>query len=183
MVTIDNIPEPRVLPFDAEPFWPGYSGGRLSSSPDRLRISPSREIDSSHGSARAFSVLNGRCVVFSSAGHPTILGVLRLRGKNPKFQLSGFGVKARPALSEADVAWYQQNWIGELGALRERTLSGRVWRNLKLGGIRVSVMSFWVCRKRVSGEVLARIVDALTLKGRIWVEFLDSKGPHYLWPD
>jgi hypothetical protein len=152
---------------------PGYTGGRLSLSPDRLRLGD-HEFDFEHSSARAFSVINGRCVLSCAGIHPKLFGALIHRGRNPKFSFEGYGVGVWPRFTTSDLAWFHERWNYRMDHMREITLAGRVWKQMKVPGGSLSVISFWPRRVDASNKDLALICRALALVGTIAVEFADS---------
>jgi hypothetical protein len=162
---------------------PGYAGGRLTLSPERLRIGANREADFAHPTASAFSILNEHCLVTCRRGvHTRIFAALRRRLEAADFDVSEYGVEAWPELGEPEIAWFQRFLTGDMGALRERTLSGRIWKDIALGSTRRTVISFWVERGQVSDSVLYRAVKNLSPDGTALVEFSDSTEPRYVEP-
>jgi hypothetical protein len=155
---------------------PGYTGGRLSLSPDRLRIGGD-EIDYKHPVARAFSVLNGRCVLSCAGIHPKIFGGLIHRGRDSQFSFEAYGITVWPRFTKADLRWFQERWNYRMSWMREITVAGRAWPNLKVAGGKLSVISFWTKQAFVSGSELALIYRALDLSGPVWVEFADTVEP------
>ena len=67
--------------------------------------------------------------------------------------------------------------------MRAATLAGRVWKNVEVNGLLASVVSFWVRGPQVEPRALKLIADALDLKGRTFLEFLDSERPLMFWSD
>lgn len=79
--------------------------------------------------------------------------------------------------ADPDLAWFISGAPREVGAMRALTTSGRVWKNVKVRGKKVSVISFWVSQQEITECTLESIVNAHALAGRILVEFIDSKAP------
>ncbi len=157
---------------------------RFSSSPDSVKVSGGYA-DCTHPSAYGFSVINHRCVLLTGGTHPFIFNALKAcMGKTEAIMIVTLrienGVDWYPNLpSEDDLAWFENHWTEDTDRLRERTCSGRVWKNIKTDDGEVCVISFWSILNDVPDSVLHLILEALNLPGErpVYVEFEDTTEP------
>ena len=162
---------------------------RLTESPETIRIGKTTA-DFEHPTAWAFSIINDNVVGVSGRTHPYIFNAIRAvaspeaawgilpgdHGKRPQSVYSDYGVKFAPHIpNDADLAWFRKIYTGDMGGLRERTKSGRVWKSIKIEGDTVAAVSFWARRKHVNDADIELLVRSLKLKEPIYVEFIDSK--------
>jgi len=177
-----------------------FSSTRFSRSPECIEFDGGRLADHTHPRAVAFSLVNDKVLTTARGTHPFIFGALTTlalpeqrsnneiaRGSLARVGVEAFlrdyGVRVWPApLTEADLQWFRERHTGDLGALRERTRSGRVWSEVAHRGGRVTVFSFWVNADRVDDSALRLLCARFALDGSssscpIYVEYLDSLQP------
>ena len=171
-------------------FWSPFHR-RITESPETIRLSDTVKADYRHPSARAFAII-GSTVANTPRTHPFIFNALKavqgkdagnmyaytLRNSGPEGVYEEFRVEFAPHLPTAeDLAWFNANTLGEMGAQREVTRSGRIWRGVQVDDSKISAMSFWVEKSKVSDADLKLVVEALKLEAPIYVEFMDSTRP------
>lgn len=148
---------------------------RISQSPEWLQLPNGPTLDHTHRGARAFSILDQTCVITGWCTHPTIFNALRRRIADPAFRLEEYGVTAWPEITPAHLEWFERNWTGIVGIMRERTLSGRVWKSIRTEGQEISVVSFWVNHQEVPASVTELVIQALELPSPVFIDFMDSQ--------
>jgi hypothetical protein len=115
-------------------------------------LSDGTRIGYAHASASAFNILASRTVVWiPRATHTQIFAALRIvtdPGSSPyslqaaKMKHQGPGAIYRDyglcfyptAPGDDEIAWFNANWTGDLGAMRQCTLSGHVWQDVLIDG-------------------------------------------------
>lgn len=156
---------------------------RISESPDAIRIKGIR-ISWEYGIAFAF--INQKLVWSTALTHPGIFSALRpqiggLRPATPAAELEDEYIFSRPPLTDEDIALFSKKiWIGQQGALRERTSSGRAWKKLKHDGEVFSAISFWSRRAKTAQGCAEAVIRALKLDAGgvpVYVEYVDSLRP------
>lgn len=162
---------------------------RLTESPEIIRLGGKVTANYEHPSAWAFSIINS-VVAVTGGTHPTIFSALRmvtlpndsmaqmeLDAKGQRQIYKEYGVKFAPHLPTAkDLEWYSSNWTGQMGLMRERTKSGRVWKSIQIDNDKVSAISFWARRKQITDQDIQLLVSSMKLQTPLYVEFMDSKN-------
>jgi len=133
-----------------------------------------------HPNAVTLAVI-GKVLATTRRTHPYIFNALRrvVSGGDPETVYSDYGIEFRPRLPDAeDLRWFCANVVGDMGELRERTRSARLWSGVQLDGLGLAaVISFWAREASVQDDDIALIVQQLTLRSPVWVECIDSTKP------
>lgn len=173
---------------------PVPSGKRLTISPEAIEVDGGR-IYHDHPAATAFSIV-GETVASTRRTHPFIFNAIiavaseahrndvqmdAIERKGVMEFYRSYGVEFAPHSPDPrDLDWFSENYVGETGEMRHRTRSGRVWKDVRVGGKNLTALSFWTARAQTSEQDVARVVAALALETPVWVEFIDSTEPR-LW--
>ena len=166
---------------------------RFTRSPEFIELD-GEIADHTHLRAVAFSLINEK-VLTTGRTHPFIFNALTtlvlpersneiacasLARSGREAFLGDYSVGVWPSpLTEDDLRWFRARHTGDMGKMRERTKSGRVWLEAGRRGGRVTVFSFWVTSGMVPDGALRLLRDRFNLNGPspIYVEFLDSLHP------
>ena len=170
----------------SEPFAPR----RFTRSPEYIELD-GKPADYTHPRAVAFSLVNGK-VLTTSRTHPFLFNALTTLALPERANEVACGVLARLGveaflldcgvevwpgpLTEGDLRWFRAEHTGDVGQMRKRTCSGRVWREVEDRGHKVTVFSFWVPAATVSVGVVRRLCERFSLDGSppVYVEYNDS---------
>jgi hypothetical protein len=173
---------------------------RLSESPEIIALGDD-EYDYSSPCASAYSIINGK-VVSTRRTHPFIFNALEVMANPTSGPVSGasaraslkrsgaeaflkdYGITVWPSpLTHEDLRWFSGVFTREMGALRERTQSGRVWTRVPVASKIVAAMSFWARSDEVPDDTVRLVIDRYSLTDRpVYVEFIDSVRPAIYTP-
>lgn len=139
----------------------------------------------SHASkcATTFSIINDDTVVMSETRphHFLINGLRKMRSARDRKTLAEFGGSTFPAkMKPLARQWFLDRDSPVLGTIRATLKSGRLWRNIPDDrGELFSYFSFWVPELEIEEDHLLLLCRALRVKTDFFVEYLDSRRPHY----
>lgn len=152
---------------------------RVTDDPERIHLRGGGTGDHLHPRAWTLAIIGG-VVAITRRPHLFIFNAVKavLAGGDPEQVYCNYETRFFPhAPEQADLDWFSSNLVGEMGQMRERTRSARLWKDVEVDESGTcAVVSFWTGKASVSAEDIALIVRAMDPAGPVWAEFIDDAG-------
>ncbi len=150
---------------------------RITESPEHIRLGKIvAEYDHPH--AICYAVVNNAVVYSEQETHPVIFNALK-RELTSKELDKEYDIQVSPTITDDDYAWFDENYVGVMSEMRQRTHAGRAWKDLVTEDGTLSALSFWDTKRNTPQDIVDRVIHALGLDQAddTFVEFIDSKRP------
>lgn len=135
--------------------------------------------------AITFAVVPDNLVVSTLYTHPELFSMLTEYAAKSKYDAApplsildrqGFYFSHQPIPSE--LQWILEQGEGALEEYRRKFKAGRAWKNVNLRNEGLtSLICFWGTRSEIENRLIDLVIEALELKGKLVVQFIDADKP------